>query len=254
MGDSIARVLVVGDSGVGKTSLVHKLCYGEVLNNPEWTVGCNVEVKYCPTDGDVPAGFVDFLDVGCHNNHSMSRSIFYNGIDGVILVYDMSNSKSFTNLKKWIAELRKSVTKGDYSNEKRVESTIFQRSIMGQPPTNPSGDDGTICGLPVLVIGNKLDLVRGWRASKIPNVQRSLGYDSINASSVQFGEIELSGKYANFIRRAIELNGSHGHGSARGGLAYTGVGSFDVEGGFEPPVSSQGSSFFDRFSFSSKSK
>ncbi len=40
-----ARIIVVGDSGVGKTSLVHLLCYGEPCVNPTWTVGCSIEVK-----------------------------------------------------------------------------------------------------------------------------------------------------------------------------------------------------------------
>lgn len=32
-------------AGVGKTSLIHLICRREVLSNPSWTVGCNVEVK-----------------------------------------------------------------------------------------------------------------------------------------------------------------------------------------------------------------
>ena len=33
------RLLVLGDSGVGKSSLVHILCNGTVLTNPTWTIG-----------------------------------------------------------------------------------------------------------------------------------------------------------------------------------------------------------------------
>jgi len=38
------KVLLLGDTGVGKTSLVHLLCNGKVLANPQWTVGCHFEV------------------------------------------------------------------------------------------------------------------------------------------------------------------------------------------------------------------
>ena len=39
------RVLVLGDSGVGKTCLVSLLCSGlPVTRAPDWTVGCNVDV------------------------------------------------------------------------------------------------------------------------------------------------------------------------------------------------------------------
>uniref|UniRef100_H2T4B9 RAB, member of RAS oncogene family-like 3 n=1 Tax=Takifugu rubripes TaxID=31033 RepID=H2T4B9_TAKRU len=37
------KVLVLGDSGVGKSSLVHLLCQNQVLGNPSWTVGCSVD-------------------------------------------------------------------------------------------------------------------------------------------------------------------------------------------------------------------
>uniref|UniRef100_A0A8C8DL28 RAB, member of RAS oncogene family-like 3 n=1 Tax=Oryzias sinensis TaxID=183150 RepID=A0A8C8DL28_9TELE len=39
------KVLVLGDSGVGKSSLVHLLCQNQVLGNPSWTVGCSVDVR-----------------------------------------------------------------------------------------------------------------------------------------------------------------------------------------------------------------
>lgn len=33
------KILVVGDSGVGKTSLVHLICQSEPIANPYWTIG-----------------------------------------------------------------------------------------------------------------------------------------------------------------------------------------------------------------------
>ncbi len=36
---------VVGDSGCGKTSLVHLLCNGTVLKKPSYTVGCALDVS-----------------------------------------------------------------------------------------------------------------------------------------------------------------------------------------------------------------
>lgn len=40
-----AKIVVVGDSGVGKTSLIHLISQQEVLKNPSWTIGCTVNVK-----------------------------------------------------------------------------------------------------------------------------------------------------------------------------------------------------------------
>jgi GTPase SAR1 family protein len=39
------RVLVCGDSYVGKSSLVHLICHDKVLSTSPWTIGCKAEVK-----------------------------------------------------------------------------------------------------------------------------------------------------------------------------------------------------------------
>ena len=39
------KIVVVGDSGVGKTSFVHLIVHQEVLKKPNWTIGCSVDVK-----------------------------------------------------------------------------------------------------------------------------------------------------------------------------------------------------------------
>ena len=49
--------------------------------------------------------FVELWDVGGWSAHQNSRSIFYNGADGVILVHDLTNRKSESNLRKWLAEV-----------------------------------------------------------------------------------------------------------------------------------------------------
>ena len=101
------KLLVVGDCGVGKTSFVHGVVHQSPLQNPSSTIGCNVEVlAYSSSAGgrgdrDV---FLEFWDVGGSSGHRNSRSIFYSGIDGLIVVHDLSNRKSFLNLQKWVRE------------------------------------------------------------------------------------------------------------------------------------------------------
>jgi GTPase SAR1 family protein len=45
MEDNRIRLLLLGDSGVGKTCLLHLLCNCSVMKkNPPWTIGCNFDV------------------------------------------------------------------------------------------------------------------------------------------------------------------------------------------------------------------
>ncbi|KAF2938282.1 hypothetical protein DAI22_03g106700 [Oryza sativa Japonica Group] len=142
------RVLVVGDSGVGKSSLVHLILKGSAIARPAQTVGCAVGVKhitYGSAGGssnniisDVQRNFfVELWDVSGHERYRTCRSIFYTQINGVIFVYDLSQRKTKTNLNKWAVEV--------------AETGTFSAPLG-------SGGPG---GLPVpyLVIANKVDLV-----------------------------------------------------------------------------------------------
>jgi Rab-like protein 3 len=39
------RVLVIGDSYVGKSTIIHLICNNTILSNSSWTIGCKTDVK-----------------------------------------------------------------------------------------------------------------------------------------------------------------------------------------------------------------
>lgn len=141
------RVLVVGDSGVGKTSLVHLIVKGSSIARPSQTIGCTVDVKHI-TYGNAGSSsssikgdserdfFVELWDVSGHDRYKDCRTLFYSQINGVILVHDLSQRRTKTGLQKWAAE---------------IASTGTFSAPLG------SGGPG---GLPVpyIVIGNKADV------------------------------------------------------------------------------------------------
>ncbi|CAG8781398.1 23136_t:CDS:2, partial [Cetraspora pellucida] len=131
------RLVVVGDSGVGKTSLVHILCHNEALRHPTWTIGCSVDVKMHTHSRNNKPYFVEFIDVGGTSKHKSSRNMFYHQINGIILVHDVSNRKSYHNLWKWIAEMI-------YSEAYKESERIGERHAS----------------VPILVVGTKADLVK----------------------------------------------------------------------------------------------
>ncbi|KAK9272161.1 hypothetical protein L1049_002532 [Liquidambar formosana] len=141
------RVLVVGDSGVGKTSLVHLIAKGSSIIRPPQTIGCSVDVKHITygnsgsssssIKGDSERDFfVELWDVSGHERYKDCRSIFYSQINGVIFVHDLSQRRTKTSLQKWAVEIAATGT--------------FTAPLR-------SGGPG---GLPVpyIVIGNKADI------------------------------------------------------------------------------------------------
>lgn len=141
------RVLVVGDSGVGKSSLVHFIVNGTSVSHLQQTVGCTVGVKHMSFGGSTSSStstkgekerdfFVELWDVCGHERYKDCRSLFYSQINGIIFVHDLSQRKTKTNLQKWAAEI---ATMGTFS------APLGLSNIAGIP-------------VPFLVIGNKADI------------------------------------------------------------------------------------------------
>ena len=96
------RIIVVGDSGVGKSSLVHLLCHDQPIQNPSWTVGCTVDVKlheYREGTSLQKTYFVELWDIGGSQGHRNTRSVFYTPAHGTIylaIIRQQQNIDSFT--------------------------------------------------------------------------------------------------------------------------------------------------------------
>ncbi|PNF40995.1 Rab-like protein 3 [Cryptotermes secundus] len=165
------KVIVVGDSGVGKSSLTYLICHHQPINNPSWTVGCSVEVKlheYKEGTPDQKTYFIELWDIGGSSSHRNTRSVFYNPTHGIILVHDLTNRKSQQNLQKWLAE----VINKDGSSKSRVSSfdDFDPEQFVGSTQ------------IPILVIGTKSDLseeVRTHSHRRSSTIAEECGADEI---------------------------------------------------------------------------
>jgi GTPase SAR1 family protein len=81
MEDDKIRLLILGDSGVGKTCLLHLLCNGTIpKKSPAWTIGCNFDVLIHNYKNK--SYFIEFCDVGGSIRYANARSVFYKDVDG----------------------------------------------------------------------------------------------------------------------------------------------------------------------------
>ncbi|CAH1795335.1 unnamed protein product [Owenia fusiformis] len=166
------RILVVGDSGVGKTSLVHLMVNNEPIGNPSWTIGGSVDVKLHDYKAGTPAEktfFIELWDIGGSSSHSNSRFIFYNPVHGIILVHDLTNRKSHQNLNKWLSEVL---------NKDNKDNNGYDFD-----PEQFAGNQ-----VPILVIGTKADMVENLRdrsVSRSSSIAEECGADEINLDNNQ---------------------------------------------------------------------
>jgi Rab-like protein 3 len=103
--NSTNKILVLGDTGVGKSTFVSNLC-GNPNHPNKSTIGCNIELFSYTFATGTPnecTEVIELWDVGGTSIHRRTaREIFMDDAIGLILVHDLSNSKSEENLMQWV--------------------------------------------------------------------------------------------------------------------------------------------------------
>uniref|UniRef100_A0A8C2IVL7 small monomeric GTPase n=1 Tax=Cyprinus carpio TaxID=7962 RepID=A0A8C2IVL7_CYPCA len=105
------KILIIGESGVGKSSLL--LRFTDDTFNPELaaTIGVDFKVKTIAIDGN-RAKLAIWDTAGQERFRTLTPS-YYRGAQGVILVYDVSKWDTFTRLENWLNELETYCTRND---------------------------------------------------------------------------------------------------------------------------------------------
>eukprot|EP00746_Dinoflagellata_sp_MGD_P108885 gnl/MRDRNA2_/MRDRNA2_46554_c0_seq1.p1 gnl/MRDRNA2_/MRDRNA2_46554_c0~~gnl/MRDRNA2_/MRDRNA2_46554_c0_seq1.p1 ORF type:complete len:229 (-),score=50.13 gnl/MRDRNA2_/MRDRNA2_46554_c0_seq1:8-694(-) len=124
------KVVLIGDSSVGKSALVYRFIHNKVLTNSKATVGIHF-FKQNIVDPDTNEEYtMQIWDTAGQEKFQSVTTHHYRATDGALLVFDISNESSFMNLDKWLAELRENTephvvvalvaTKVDLSNQRRI--------------------------------------------------------------------------------------------------------------------------------------
>jgi Ras-related protein Rab-18 len=102
------KILLIGDSGVGKTSILSSFVNGTFEEGLKSTVGVDLRVKMVQVnDQDVRC---ILWDTAGQERFRTLTSAYYRGAQGVVLTYDMTSRSSFIDLKSWIKEMDQYLT------------------------------------------------------------------------------------------------------------------------------------------------
>lgn len=105
------KILIIGESGVGKSSLL--LRFTDDTFDPEQTatIGVDFKVKTISVEGN-KAKLAIWDTAGQERFRTLTPS-YYRGAQGVILVYDVTRRETFTKLENWLNELETYCTRND---------------------------------------------------------------------------------------------------------------------------------------------
>lgn len=100
------KIVLLGDTSVGKTSLAHRFQKDEMPQNVTSTLGAQFITVTLP-DEHAELQF-DIWDTAGQERFKSLGSLYYRNAKAALVVYDISSEKSLQRAKEWIAELQQS--------------------------------------------------------------------------------------------------------------------------------------------------
>jgi len=103
--EQLFKVVVTGDSGVGKTNVISRFTNNEFILDNKATIG--VEFGYAEVK--VGSGAIAKVQIWDTAGQERFRAItrgYYKGAVGALVVYDLTKMQTFKNVDKWLQELR----------------------------------------------------------------------------------------------------------------------------------------------------
>jgi len=129
--DYFFKILLIGDSGVGKSCLLLRFADDSWTETHISTIGVDFKIKTLEIDGKTVK--LQIWDTAGQERFRTITSSYYPGAQGIILVYDCTDVESFNNVKQWMGEIDRYAcenvnkllvgNKCDLADQKNVETT-----------------------------------------------------------------------------------------------------------------------------------
>uniref|UniRef100_A0A674AM09 small monomeric GTPase n=1 Tax=Salmo trutta TaxID=8032 RepID=A0A674AM09_SALTR len=123
------KLVLLGESAVGKSSLVLRFVKGQFQEYQESTIGAAFLTQTVCLD-DTTVKFEIWDTAGQERYHSLAP-MYYRGAQAAIVVYDITNRDTFTRAKNWVKELQRQASpnivialagnKADVANKRAVD-------------------------------------------------------------------------------------------------------------------------------------
>lgn len=101
--DHVFKILLIGDAGVGKSSILLQFTDGYFNNNLQSTIGVDFKVKVMDVANKRVK--VTIWDTAGQERFRTLTSSYYRGAQGIILVYDVTRKETFDSLSMWLQEV-----------------------------------------------------------------------------------------------------------------------------------------------------
>ncbi|KAL9224038.1 hypothetical protein vseg_000113 [Gypsophila vaccaria] len=130
-----SKLVLLGDVGTGKTSLVLRFVKGQFYDCQESTIGAAFFTEVVSLN-EATVKF-DIWDTAGQERYQSLAPMYYRGAASAIVVYDITNEKSFEKAKRWVEELQRQGSphmfivlagnKADLDNNRQVDAEVGEQ-------------------------------------------------------------------------------------------------------------------------------
>ena len=103
--DDLFKLVIIGDSGVGKSCILLRFADDTFTENYYSTIGVDFRFK-CVDIGERKCK-LQIWDTAGQERFKTVTSAYYRGADGIIIVFDQTDRESFNNVQNWIDDIFK---------------------------------------------------------------------------------------------------------------------------------------------------
>ncbi|GJP67541.1 hypothetical protein CLOP_g24351 [Closterium sp. NIES-67] len=104
------KVLLIGDSAVGKSSLLLRFSENDFRHDLTSTIGVDFLIRTMDIDGERVK--VSIWDTAGQERYRTITEAYYRNAHGILLIYDITSKSSFDNVRGWIRSIEEHSTKG----------------------------------------------------------------------------------------------------------------------------------------------
>ncbi|XXG72149.1 hypothetical protein AAC387_Pa07g1308 [Persea americana] len=102
--DYLFKVVLIGDSGVGKSNILSRFTRNEFCLESKSTIGVEFATRTLQVEGKTIKAQI--WDTAGQERYRAITSAYYRGALGALLVYDVTKPTTFENVSRWLKELR----------------------------------------------------------------------------------------------------------------------------------------------------
>merc|ERR1711939_341496 len=108
--DFLIKLLLIGDSGVGKSCLLLRFSEDSFTSSFITTIGIDFKIRTIDLDGKRVK--LQIWDTAGQERFRTITTAYYRGAMGILLVYDVTDEKSFNNIRTWFSNVEQHASEG----------------------------------------------------------------------------------------------------------------------------------------------